>query len=195
MRIDGDGVGKFEPAIAHGPLVGQQHAATISCVHVQPHVLAIGDAAQFADVVDRAGVGGSEHAHDAHRAYAIFLVLGNRILEGVEADLEIGVGGQRTERVSAQTDAVDGFVDGDVPFFRGVDGPAFADAVVLRLVMRDRITADLQADEVGHHAATGEVSARLRIVATQIGEPAHDAPLEGNGGGADRVSADVLVER
>ena len=98
----------------------------------------------------------------------------------IKADLEIGVRGQSTQCVSAQADAVDRFVDGDVPLFGGVHGPALADAVVLRVIVSDSVATHLEPNEVGHHAAAGQISTCLGIVAAQIGEPAHHAPLQGH---------------
>src|SRR5579872_2129353 len=52
VLINRDRVGEPKSAIAHGPLVGEKHAAAVSCIDVQPHAFAIRNAPQFANVID-----------------------------------------------------------------------------------------------------------------------------------------------
>ena len=68
-------------------------------------------------------------------------------------------------------------------------------AVVLGAIAGGPIARQLEPDEVGHHAAAGEVAACLPAVADEVGEPADGSALHGDAGGADGVGADVLVER
>src|SRR5581483_1363416 len=194
VRIDGDGVGEFESTVAGRPLMRKQHATTIRGVGMQPHAFAIGNAAQLADVVDRARVRRAEDPDDTHGPDALFFIASNGILQRIDANLEIGVGRQGPECISSQTNAVDGLVDRDVAFFRRINSPTLLDSIVLCTIMGHGIATDFQADEVRHHAAAGEIAARLVVVAAEISQPTNHASFHGNRRGSDRICADVLIE-
>src|SRR5208283_568742 len=194
VGIDGDGVCEFEAAVAHGPFVGQQHASAIGGIDVQPHAFAIGDVAEFGDVIDCAGIRGSEDAYNAHGADAIFLVLGNRGLESIEPNLKVRVGREGAQRIAAETDAIDSFIDRDVALLGCVHGPTIVDSVVLAVVAGDGVAPEFECDEVRHHAAAGEIAAGVFAVAAEVGEPAYYPPLHGNRRRADGICAYVLID-
>ena len=181
MRIDGDGISQFKTAVAHRPAVRKQHSAAIGSIDMQPHSFAIGDAAQLADCVHRSGISRAKDTDDAHRPDLLPLVLGDGVLERIEAHAKFIVGGQRTQCRSAHTSAVHSFVYRDMALFRRVNRPGLMQTIMLRAIFRSPIARQLKADEVGHHAAAGKVSASRFSVAREIGEPAHRSPLHGDG--------------
>jgi hypothetical protein len=69
------------------------------------------------------------------------------------------------------------------------------DSVVLGSLAGDYVAPHSQADEIRHHPAAGEVAASTVIVTAQISKPPHDAAFHGHCGRADRIGADVLVNR
>src|ERR1039458_6390029 len=81
-----------------------------------------------------------------------------------------------------------------MPLFRRVHCPAVLNSILLYPVARNRIPRQLEPNEVRHHAAAGEVTSSLLVVAGQVGKPAHSASFHGHGSGSDGVSADILVE-
>src|ERR1700728_595953 len=82
-----------------------------------------------------------------------------------------------------------------MPLFGGINGPAVSHSFLLYAIARDGVAGQLEADEVRHHAAAGEVAASLIVVASQVGKPANRSPLHGDASGTDRIGADILVKR
>src|SRR5450755_1798718 len=81
-----------------------------------------------------------------------------------------------------------------MPFFRSVHCPAVLNSILLYAVARDRVPRQFQPDEVRHHAAAREIAASLLVIASQVGKPAHGAPLHGHGSRTNRVGSDILIE-
>lgn len=108
--------------------------------------------------------------------------------------LTVFIGGQCPQGVSTETDAIDSFVNGNVPFFGSVHSAARMNAFMLSAITGHGIAAYFQANEVGHHSAAREISSGFRPVAAEIGEPTHDAALHGDGRWADGIGAHVLIE-
>jgi hypothetical protein len=121
----------------------EQHSTPIGGVYMQPHAFAVCDASQCTDIVDGPGVRGSENTDNAHGANPVFLVLCDRFLKCIEPHLKIRIRRQSAQRVTSEPDAIDSFVDGNVPLLRGIYGLAIADAVVLCDVARHRIAPNL----------------------------------------------------
>src|SRR5208337_3345398 len=133
-------------------------------------------------------------AYNAHGADAIFLVLGNRGLESIEPNLKVRVGREGAQRIAAETDAIDSFIDRDVALLGCVHGPTIVDSVVLAVVAGDGVAPEFECDEVRHHAAAGEIAAGVFAVAAEVGEPAYYPPLHGNRRRADGICAYVLID-
>ena len=62
-------------------------------------------------------------------------------------------------------------------------------------ISRHRVTGELEAEVVGHHAAAGQVAPGLGTEADQVVEPAQHSLLHGDRRRPDGVFAEVLVER
>ena len=194
MRIDGDRVREFQPAIAHGRLVRQKHAAAVCSIRVEPHPLPIGYNPQFADRIDRARVRGSENANDTHRSYAAPAIFGNCGFERIQTHAKLGVGGQGTQCRPAQAYGVQRLINRDVAFFRRVHSPAFLKSVLLCPIPGSPVPRQLQPNEIRHHTAAGKISARFLAVTDKVGEPANRPALHRDCRRANRISSNILIK-
>lgn len=195
VGINGDRIRELQPLAGHRPFMGEQHAATVCGVHVQPHTFAICDPSQFAHGINCASVCSSENADDAHGPHAMPTIFRNGCIQCIQARSKFRIGRQRAQRVSSQAHCVYCLIYRDVPFLRGVHGPTVLNALALDAVAGDEVPGQLDGDKVGHHAAAGQVATCMLIVANQISEPTNRASLDGDGRGPKGVGSDVLIER
>ena len=77
---------------------------------------------------------------------------------------------------------------------RSANRPWTIQSFALGSIAGGPIAGELEAGEVGHHAAASEVPAGPFVVSREIREPANGPPLHGDAGRSNAVGAHVLVE-
>ena len=127
VRIDGDGVGKFDAANEIAMLVGEDGGGAVGSVDVEPELVTTRNFGESDEVVDGAGVGGAGGADDAEGLVAGGEICADRGFEGRGIELHARVHGDAAKGAASESEQADGFVERMMAFRGGVENGLRAD--------------------------------------------------------------------
>ena len=111
VRIDGDGVGKFDATNEIAMLVGKNGGSSVGSVNVEPELMMTGDFGESDKIVDGAGVGSARGANDAEGLVASSEICADRGFEGSGIELHARVNGDTAESAASESEETNGFVE------------------------------------------------------------------------------------
>jgi hypothetical protein len=179
VGVGGDGVGALEAAKERPqPRRDRRHRA-VGAVGVEPEALPGTELGELVERIDGARVHRAGVAHDDRRLQSRAPVVGDRLLQQVDADAEAVVGRDLPELLPADAEQVDRLVDAVVDLFRDVHHERLGSPEAgLAHVGRHGAPRGRERREVRHRAARGEDALGAVRKAEDRREPLQDLLLD-----------------
>ena len=114
VEVDGHGAGALDAVEQVAAGGGDEQAAAVGGIDVQPHVGVLADVGDRRERVDAAAVGGAGGRDDAHRHLAGVDRVAQGVREGVGEHAAVGVGGDGEDGVVAEPEEPGGLLDAEV---------------------------------------------------------------------------------
>ncbi len=186
MPVEGDRVGPVDAVEQWGEPVGEERAAAVGGVDVEPGAVPGGEVGDVVQRVDGSGVGGAGGGDDGDRGGALPAGLGEGVGQRFGFHAELAVDGDGADGAFAEAEQRGGALDGEVGGLGGQDPGAdvVRDAVQLDVGAESLVAGEHQAHQVGLGAAGGEHAGRaFGPEADGAGEFGEEFALQGGGGG------------